>query len=97
MTIGPDRIQVLKQESVAGGGDSADVPIVNYPVPINEQEDVLSSCGLYLQDASNLDENVYIERNGQRMRFRDQVVTTPVDLAELADRGIRRSMLLMGG
>lgn len=95
MAIGPDRVQILKQESSTGGGNAADK--VRYPDPINEQQDVLSSCGIYFQDASNLDENVYIEREGPDMRFRDQTVTTPVKLSELADRGIRRSMLLMGG
>lgn len=87
---------MLKQESTGLGGDSADS--TDYPAPIDPQEDAIESAGVYLQDGSNRDENVYIERNGSDMRFRDLNNTTPITLTTLAqDRGWRRHFLLMGG
>lgn len=81
MAIGSDRVQVLKQETSSLGGDSADT--VDYPAPIAPQEDALESAGIFLQDGSNRDENVYIERNGDDMRFRDVNNPTPVTLSAL--------------
>lgn len=81
MAIGPDRVQVLKQESASLGGDSADD--VPYPAPIDPQEDALESAGLYLQDAANRDENVYLARDGNNLTFRDVGNPTPVTLTQL--------------
>lgn len=64
-----DRVQVLKQESAALGGDSADT--APWPAPIDPQEDAIESAGLYLQDASNRDTNVFITRAGNDMSFTD--------------------------
>jgi len=94
MAVGPDRVQVLKRESAALGGDPADD--VDYLEPIAAQTDAIETAGVYLQDGSNRDENVWIERNGQDMRFRDQKVTTPVTLVSIVP-GFRRSFLMMGG
>lgn len=99
MAIGNDRCQVLKQESAALGGSGADD--VPYPAPINPQQDVIETAGVYLQDASNRDENVYIERHGSDLRFRDLNNTTPVTLTQLlantgTDYAFRRHFLLMG-
>lgn len=95
MAIGPDRVQVLKQESAALGGDGAeDVP---YTTAIAPQEDAIEAAGVYLQDAGARDENVYIERNGNDMRFRDLNNTTPVTLTQLrTDYAFRRHFALMG-
>lgn len=81
MAIGPDRVQLLKQESSALGGDAADD--LPYSVPIDPQEDALECAGVYLQDASNRDEAVYVARAGDDMVFRDKVQTTPVTLTDL--------------
>lgn len=94
MAIGTHRVQVIKQESAALGGDGADD--VPYPSPIEPQEDALESCGIYFQDASNRDQTVYIERTGADMLFRDQNNTTPLTLSQLADPGYRRHFLFMG-
>ena len=95
MAIGPDRVQVLKQESAALGGDGAeDVP---YTTAIAPQEDAIEAAGVYLQDAGARDENVWIERNGNDMRFRDLNNTTPVTLTQLrTDYAFRRHFALMG-
>lgn len=85
MAIGPDRVQVLKQESSSLGGDSADDR--DYPAPIAAQEDAIECAGLYLQDAGNRDESVYIERNGNDMRFRDVNNPTPVTLSSMMSGG----------
>lgn len=76
-----DRVQVLKQESTALGGDgSEDVP---WPAPIEPQEDALESAGVYIQDASNRDENVLIARSGDDMTFKDVSNPTAKTLTEL--------------
>jgi hypothetical protein len=99
MAIGPDRIQVLKQESSPLGGDAADT--VDYPSPIDPQEDALEAAGVYLQDASNRDETTYVARNGTNMVFRDVTTGTEYTLTQLvggsADPAWRRHFLMMGG
>jgi len=100
MAIGPDRVQVIKQESAALGGNSSDD--TDYPAPIKPQQDAIEAAGVYLQDAGARDENVWIERNGNDMRFRDVNNATPVTLTQLLtgsvlDYGYRRHFLLMGG
>ena len=77
-----DRVQLLKQESAALGGDAADE--VPYPDPINPQEDAIEVAGVYLQDVSNRDETTLIDRSGNDMRFKDGNNTTPVTLSTLA-------------
>jgi hypothetical protein len=94
MAVGPDRVQVIKRESAALGGDGADD--ADYTAPLDPQEDAIETAGVYLQDGSNRDEGVYVERDGQNMRFRDQKNTTPVSLTDLRI-SFRRHFLLMGG
>ena len=69
-----DRVQVLKRESVAGGGDAADE--APWDAPIEPQEDALETAGVYLQDISNRDEAVLVARAGNDMTFKD--VSNPV-------------------
>lgn len=83
MAIGSDRIQVLIYESAAKGGDPAD-DTMGIPTEISPQEDVLESAGIYLQDALNRDENVYIDRDGDDLRFRDVNNPSPITLTTLA-------------
>lgn len=64
-----DRVQVLKRESAALGGDAADEQ--PWDAPIEPQEDALEAAGLYGQDASNRDENVLIWRDGDDWKFKD--------------------------
>lgn len=65
-----DRVQVLKQESTALGGDDADASEWGSN-PIEPQEDALESAGLYIQDATNRDETTFISRLGLDMLFKD--------------------------
>jgi len=83
MAVGDDRVQLMKQESSALGGDDTDIGEYRQPLPISPQEDAIESAGLYLQDASNRDEEVYVEREGDDMRFRDKNNTSPVTLTAL--------------
>jgi len=85
MTIGTDRVQVLKQESSALGGNPADD--VEFPSPIEPQEDALECAGVYFQDASNRDQLVYIERDMGVLRFRDTDNPTPLTLSSLTGAG----------
>lgn len=93
MAIGPDRVQVIKRESAALGGDAAND--VEYYEPLEAQEDALEACGYYVQDAGARDENVYMAREGNNLIFRDVNNTSPVTLSSLT--GFRRSFLFMGG
>lgn len=56
-----DRVQVLKQESAALGGDSADS--VEYPNPISPLEDAIEARRYYIQNDTTRDETVYVDRN----------------------------------
>jgi hypothetical protein len=100
VTIGPDRIQVVKRESSAGGGDGAED--TDFLTTIDPSEDAIEAAGLVLQAPSEpRDETVWIERHAGEMRFRDQAQTTPVTLTALVggaavDPGFRRHFLLMG-
>lgn len=76
-----DRVQVLKVETAALGGDAADEQ--PWPEPIAPQEDALEAAGYYLQDASNRDENVGLKRSGDDAQFFDVNNPTPVTLTEL--------------
>lgn len=76
-----DRVQVMKQEWSDLGGDSADQS--RFPQPIEPQEDIIESAGLYVQDASNRDESTLVARSGDDMTFKDGNNTTPVTLTDL--------------
>lgn len=77
-----DRVQVLKRESTAGGGDPADE--APWDAPIEPQEDAVEAAGLYLQDALNRDETTLIDRAGLDMRFKDGNNPAGKTLTELA-------------
>jgi len=77
-----DRVQVLIYEEAAKGGDPLD-DTMGIPTEISPQEDGLETAGVYFQDASNRDENVYIDRNGDDLRFRDVNNAIPVTLSTL--------------
>jgi hypothetical protein len=76
-----DRVQLTKYETSALGGDDADT--LPYPAPIAPQEDAIEVAGVYLQDASNRDETVLIDRNGDDMRFTDPNNSGGVTLSAL--------------
>jgi hypothetical protein len=82
---GPDRVQVTKIETGTTGGNPAeDFTGLASSVPIEAQEDAIESAGHYFQDAANRDEEVYIDRDGNDLRFRDSNNTTPLTLTDLA-------------
>lgn len=99
MTAPTDRVQLLKQETTALGGQ--DVDARDYPVPVNPQQDAPEVMGIFVQDGSNRDENVYIARSGNDMVLKDVTNTTELTLAQLregtATTMFRRSFLFMGG
>lgn len=70
----PDRVQLLKQESAAGGGDPNDLGELFYEDKINTREDAPEMQGVYLQSPSGPDdENVYITRDDSgNMLFKDE-------------------------
>jgi hypothetical protein len=95
-----DRVQVLKQESAALGGDDADSEVFN--APIEPQEDAIEVAGMYIQDVLNRDESTLLSRDGNNMRFKDGNNPSGVTLSELLtgaapDYAFRRHFLLMGG
>lgn len=56
-----DRVQVIKQESAALGGDDADS--MPFPTPINPQEDAIEAAGFFGQSANHRDETHLIRRH----------------------------------
>lgn len=76
-----DRVQVLKRESAALGGDAADE--APWDAPIEPQEDAVEAAGLYLQDDSNRDETTIISRSGDDMTFKDGSNPTAKTLTDL--------------
>jgi len=87
MALPTDRVQVLKVESTALGGDSADEQ--PWPSPIQAWEDALEARGVYFQDAGSdstgFDENVLAWRSGSDLYFKD-VNQSDVSLSTLADK-----------
>lgn len=79
---GTDRVQVYKVET-----DTSDLDPFGGPTAIDPQEDAIESAGHYFQDASNRDEDVYADRNGDDLRFRDLNNTTPLTLSDLLSGG----------
>lgn len=80
----PERVQCVKQESAALGGDDADSgPDVQYP--INPFEDVIEAAGYELQepDGSTRDATVLISRDTGEMTFKDTANPAPVTLSDL--------------
>lgn len=71
MAAPTDRVQVLKQESAAGGGNPADDdPFLNSP--IDETEDALSAAGLFIQEQGGpADEDAGIWREGGILKAKD--------------------------
>jgi hypothetical protein len=75
-----DRVQPLKLEDTATGGDEVDA----YPTAIDKNEDFIDCRGLVLQKATGDDENVTIDRDtADNLRFKDAVTGTKT-LADLA-------------
>ena len=77
-----DRVQVLKEESTALGGDDADATEWG-PTPLDPQEDALEARGYFIQDETNRDENVIVSRTGDDMTFKDVSNPTEKTLTEL--------------
>lgn len=86
MAIGVHRVQVIKQESAALGGDSADDNGFGGPLPIEPQEDALEAAGVYFQDSLARDLLVYLARDTGRLVGRDTVDTTPFPILRHASR-----------
>lgn len=80
----PDKVQLIKQESTAGGGDPADNNDFYTEAPLDPTEDAPEVQGVFFQDTVNAnDEAVYISRDGDDMIFKDKAVSTEVTLTDL--------------
>ena len=81
-----ERVQVIKQESTALGGDDADSgPEINYP--IDPFEDLIEAAGFELQEpfdeTRTRDNDVMISRSTGEMTFKDRLNFSPVTLSDL--------------
>ena len=84
MSKPPDRVQLVRQESTAKGGDDADVDDFYVDGPLDPTEDAPEVQGVFFQDiADPLDEEVYITRNSDDMIFTDKTVGIEVSLTDL--------------
>jgi hypothetical protein len=88
MSAPTDRVQVLKQESSAGGGDDADRdPFLTYE-RIDELEDALSATGIFVQKLGGpADELAAIWREGNNLVAKDPAHGT-VNLLDASGSGI---------
>jgi len=82
-----DRVQLLKQESVALGGDAADDNPEWQNQPIEPQEDAIEVAGRFVQNETYRDENVAVWRDGNTLRAKDPVYGA-VDLLASGSGGI---------
>src|SRR5436190_1833013 len=85
-----DRVQVVKREQAELGGNAADE--LPYDAPLNPQQDAIEVAGVFVQDASNRDQSVLIDRANGELRLRDTKVTrTIAELLRKADHpGLRQ-------
>lgn len=84
-----DRVQILKQESTALGGDDADA-VEWGSTPLDPGEDAPEVRGVFFQPANPTarDELVYATRDGAgNLIFRDVVTGAEVTLSDLAAGG----------
>ena len=94
MAVPTDRVQVIKTESAAGGGDPSDADPFIGSEPIDELEDAVSATGIFLQKQGGpADEAAAIWREGDSIMIMDPDHGS----FDLIDRGYRRHFLLMGG
>jgi len=95
MTAPTDRVQVLKQETTSlGGQDAESTP---WPEPINPQEDAIEVMGVFLQDATNRDEQVYIARATGRLVAADASNAESPVVTELVHAALRQLVHLADG
>lgn len=78
-----DRVQPLKMEDTATGGDEID----QFPTAVDPQEDHLECAGIVFDDIDNRDENVRIYRVGDDLVFTDVSNPTPSTLSDLLAGG----------
>lgn len=84
-----DRVQLMKQESSALGGDDADT-VEWGSTPIEPEEDAIEAAGYYGQEPGERDETVLIWREGNKWRAKDQTYG-PLDLLAGGSGGISES------
>lgn len=82
MTAPTERVQVIKRESLAGGGDPNDD--TDYSSPIDPNEDVVEAAGFALQDTITRDLNVITWRASGAMMFKDEANPSGLTLTQLA-------------
>ena len=81
-----ERVQLLKQESAALGGDGADE--ADYPAPLNPTEDAPEVRGLYIEtETSNRDGKALISRTGDDITIKDGNNPGGYTLTQLATGG----------
>jgi len=81
----PDKVQLIKQESSVGGGDSLDNDAFFTEAPLQPWEDAPEVQGLFFQPTNSgiNDEDVYIGRDDDDMVFSDKTVGVEVTLTDL--------------
>lgn len=86
-----DRVQLLKRESNALGGDDADNNPFGGPEPIDPEEDAIEAKGAYFQEAGARDETVALYRESGRLMGFDTVKTTPIAILDTVTEGQHRT------
>lgn len=91
-----DRVQILKRETTAGGGDASDVDDFFTESPLDAGEDAPDVAGVYFQEGSDRDKVVVIYREDNKLYFEDTDHSGVDrvclgDLSEVAGGGITAS------
>jgi hypothetical protein len=81
-----DKVQIYKRESSTGGGDPSDNDEFYGEAPLDPMEDAPEVQGLFIQDKTGgqpSDEDVYVTRDGNDLKFKDKTVGSEVTLNDL--------------
>lgn len=97
MSIGDDKVQLIKQESTALGGKDADKGPFDSPEPINAQEDAIEAAGIYLNDEIDRDDNVAIYRDLGNMYFKDVPNSSGISLSQFKKKQAQTVTVAVSG
>lgn len=74
-----DKVQPLKTESVAAGGDTTD----EFPTAMDPQKDHVETAGIVFDDATHRDESTRVWRDGDNLQFKDTANTSGATLTTI--------------
>jgi hypothetical protein len=77
--VAVDKVQPLKTESIAAGGDSTD----EFPTAMDPQKDHVETAGIVFDDATHKDESTRVWRDGDNLQFKDTANSSGASLTTI--------------